>query len=189
MRPRHSPVPALPPPALVPSNTVAMKSSAVRFGLGTEFDAFLFAPIGEDSNGLPLRIVSLLGRLNLDPWTEASALALLPAGAATQKLASLLAAVPVSSLDPPDLTAVATHLATLLRHRTHLVARPPGTASTDSAAPPRLTTRALLLAMWLIGLLGLQALMSRSDAPPHAAGAPVAVAQATPAQAPPIPAR
>jgi hypothetical protein len=66
-----------------------MSISASHFGIGSEFDAFLFAPVGEDRNGLPLRIVSLLGRLDLDPWQEASTLATLPAEAAAPKLASL----------------------------------------------------------------------------------------------------
>ena len=61
--------------------------------LGSDFDAFLFAPLGEDRNGLPLSIVSLLARMDLDPWQEAACLAGLPAQAAAQKLATLLAAL------------------------------------------------------------------------------------------------
>lgn len=46
----------------------AMGPSPSNFLLGSEFDAFLFASVGDDRNGLPFSIVSLLGRMDLDPW-------------------------------------------------------------------------------------------------------------------------
>jgi len=52
--------------------------------LGSEFDAFLFAPI----------VVSALARLDVDPWTEAAKLARLPKPAAASRLAGLLADLP-----------------------------------------------------------------------------------------------
>ena len=58
--------------------------------LGSEFDKFLFAPLGEDENGLPLSVVSLLARMDLDPWQEAGELAALPADAAARRLAGSL---------------------------------------------------------------------------------------------------
>ena len=36
-------------------------------GLGSGFDAFLFAVIGEDRNGMALSVVSMLARMDLDP--------------------------------------------------------------------------------------------------------------------------
>jgi hypothetical protein len=152
--------------------------------LGPEFDAFLFAPIGEDNNGLPLRIVSLLGRMDLDPWAEASALARLPADAAARKLASLLAGVPVSSLNPPHLSTVATNLIALLPPETQLAGRVTGMLITDSTATPHLAIRAILFAIWLIGLLGLQAIMARHDAPPHSETAQLSAPQISPAVTP-----
>lgn len=62
-------------------------SAAPRSPLGSEFNDFLFAPIGEDENGLILSVVSLLARMNLDPWEEARNLATLPAQAAGKRLA------------------------------------------------------------------------------------------------------
>lgn len=52
-----------------------MKPPASFATLGSEFDAFLFAAIGEDRNGMPLSVVSFLARMDLDPWYEASSLA------------------------------------------------------------------------------------------------------------------
>lgn len=62
--------------------------------LRSEFDDFLFAPIGEDRNDMPLSVLSALARLDIDPWQEAGKLAQLPAETATQRLASLIAALP-----------------------------------------------------------------------------------------------
>jgi hypothetical protein len=64
-----------------------MKSVVSKSTLGSEFDEFLFTPIGEDRNGLPLSVVSLFGRMNLDPWQEAGHLAALSADAAGKRLA------------------------------------------------------------------------------------------------------
>jgi hypothetical protein len=40
--------------------------------LGSEFDDFLYASIGEDSNGVLLSVLSALARLDVDPWEEAA---------------------------------------------------------------------------------------------------------------------
>ena len=62
--------------------------------LRTDFDAFLFAPIGEDTNGMPLTLLSVLARLGIDPWEEAADLAHLPLEPALQRLSSRLEAMP-----------------------------------------------------------------------------------------------
>ena len=67
--------------------------------LGPEFDDFLFAPIGEEPNGMSLSVVSALARSNVDPWQEAARLARLPVQAATQRLTSLIAALPGRQID------------------------------------------------------------------------------------------
>jgi hypothetical protein len=74
--------------------------------LGSEFDNFLFAPIGED-NGMRLSVLSALARLDVDPWQEANELAQLPGETATQRLAALIAAIPggPSALDPGTVAA------------------------------------------------------------------------------------
>ena len=71
-----------------------MTRSALVSALGTEFDDFLFSPIGEDRNDMPLSVLSALARLDIDPWQEAAELARLPREAATQRLASSIAALP-----------------------------------------------------------------------------------------------
>jgi hypothetical protein len=64
---------------------------------GAEFNDFLFAPIGEDSNGMLVSVLSGLARLDVDSWQEAEKLAQLPGEIATQRLASLIGSYP----DPP----------------------------------------------------------------------------------------
>ena len=45
---------------------------------GSEFNDFLFAPIGEDRNGMSVSVLSGLARTDVDPWKEAASLAQLP---------------------------------------------------------------------------------------------------------------
>src|SRR6202142_441689 len=81
---------------------------------GSEFNDFLFAPIGEDKNGMLVSVLSGLARSNVDPWQEAAKLAQLPGEIATKELAALIGALPdraVSYLDP---RAIATRLIVLL---------------------------------------------------------------------------
>jgi hypothetical protein len=62
--------------------------------LGSEFDSFLFAPIGEDRNGMLVSVLSALARLDIDPWQAADELARLPQAEAIQRLALLIAPLP-----------------------------------------------------------------------------------------------
>jgi len=62
--------------------------------LGSQFDEFLFAPIGEEKNGVRLSVVSALARMGKDPWQEAAQLAQLPGPGAIRKLASLIETLP-----------------------------------------------------------------------------------------------
>ena len=82
-----------------------------------EFDDFLHAPIGTDSNEMPLSVLSALARLNIHPWQEAADLSELPKDAATQRLASLIARLPTPRWTQADSTAIANRLIQLLPHR------------------------------------------------------------------------
>ena len=96
---------------------VEMTRSASVSLLGSEFDDFLFAPIGEDRNEMPLSVLSALARLDVDPWEEAANLTRLPAETATQRLASLIAALPDGSSAHPDPATIAARLIALLPGR------------------------------------------------------------------------
>jgi len=91
-----------------------IKARAPASRLGSQFDAFLFSPIGDDRNGMPLSIVSILARADLDPWGEAASLAGMPVHIATRRLESIIQALPHQPLTIPDSGAVARRLIALL---------------------------------------------------------------------------
>ena len=71
-----------------------MGRSAAVVQLGSEFDSFLFAPVGDESNGMVLSVLSALARMGVDPWREAADLARMPRAAANRRLTALIAALP-----------------------------------------------------------------------------------------------
>ena len=71
-----------------------MGRSGTVVQLGSEFDSFLFAPVGDESNGMALSVLSALARMGVDPWREAADLARMPRAAANQRLTALIAALP-----------------------------------------------------------------------------------------------
>ena len=73
---------------------VEMTRSIMASQLGSEFDDFLFASIGDDGNGMLLSVLSALARLDVDPRQEAADLAQLPVATALERLTSLIAALP-----------------------------------------------------------------------------------------------
>ena len=115
--------------------------------LGSEFDAFLFAPIGEERNGMLLSVLSALARLDIDPWQEAARLARLPAESATRRLTSLLEALPDAAPIHRDPGTVAVRLIGLLPHL----------AGADGSAVPlpgaRATSRPSTTLIWTIVML------------------------------------
>ncbi|MCV3274161.1 hypothetical protein [Roseobacter sinensis] len=48
-----------------------MSASDVLHPDGSDYDAFLFAEVGEDRTGSAVTVLSALARLDLEPWTEA----------------------------------------------------------------------------------------------------------------------
>jgi hypothetical protein len=68
------------------------RSSVAQFR--SEFDEFLYAPVDEGNGGTFLSVLSALARLDVDPWQEAASLAQMSREHATQRLESLIAALP-----------------------------------------------------------------------------------------------
>jgi hypothetical protein len=143
-----------------------MSPPASSSRLGSEFDAFLFAPIGEDRNGLTLSIVSLLGRMDLDPWQEAAKLAGLPAEIAAQKLATLLAALSDPTLKQADAGKMAIRLIAQLPARPAADLAAPGAPRIRGVLHPHVLMTAILFVIWTIWLLGMPA-TDPHDAPTH----------------------
>ncbi|MEP7063011.1 MAG: hypothetical protein ABI881_11490 [Betaproteobacteria bacterium] len=96
---------------------VACSATALTFN--PEFDGFLMATIGGDSNnsGMQLSVLSALARLDVDPWQEAAELSRLPSETAIRKLTSLIAALPNGPSTRLDAGTIAARLIPLLPRR------------------------------------------------------------------------
>lgn len=85
------------------------------FRLGkSNLNAFLFADVGAESNGMPLSVVSMLGRLGGDPWATASRLAGQPRDAAVLELAEIITGTARAERSSAEIMVIATRLASLL---------------------------------------------------------------------------
>jgi hypothetical protein len=91
-----------------------MKKRASFSHPALQYTAFLFEPLGDDRNGVPLALASILGRMNLDPWSEAASLAAMPAALAKQKLAALIEAMPSHPSMRPESNTLVERLIMLL---------------------------------------------------------------------------
>jgi hypothetical protein len=85
--------------------------------LNSEFNDFLFAPIGEERNEMLLSVLSALARLDIDPWQEAARLDRLPKRLATQSLASMIGRLSYGRWPPSDSQVIAARLVKLLPSR------------------------------------------------------------------------
>lgn len=84
--------------------------------MGSEFNNFLFATIGDDGKGGFLSVLSALARKNIDPWQEAAVLAGLPEETAVNRLASVIANFPDHMASPAGAMSIAKRLVALLPH-------------------------------------------------------------------------
>ena len=89
------------------------KANSLFFPRAT-FDAFLYASVGEEQNGMELSVVSALARFGLDPWQEAARLAALPKELATDGLGLLLDRLPEGRWQRSDTATIAARLVKLL---------------------------------------------------------------------------
>jgi hypothetical protein len=93
-----------------------MVRSTSRSVIPSTYDDFLYAPVGESSNGALLTVLSVLARQDVDPWEAAADLTQLPQEAATRRLTSMIAASPGRS-STGDQAAMANRLIALLPRR------------------------------------------------------------------------
>ncbi len=87
-----------------------MARAAITSPLRPEFDDFLYASIGQDNDGIPLSVLSVLARMNLDPWVEAAELAGLPEEKAKQRLTAVIAVLPTELIAARDAGIIAARL-------------------------------------------------------------------------------
>jgi hypothetical protein len=82
--------------------------------LRPDLDNFLFAPIGEERDGIYLSVVSALTRLGLDPWDEATRLASLARREAVDQLSPMIARLPDTRWSSSQAREIAIGLVALL---------------------------------------------------------------------------
>jgi hypothetical protein len=138
-----------------------MNTSAKLGGQNPQFDAFLFASVGEDRNGTLVSVLSALARFGVDPWKEAETLAYLSQADATDRLNEMILTLADVPSAPTDHHGIASRLVTLLpRARTIQT-------NVRKAAGPVAPEQSLQIVLWagvmLIFLLG-QMIAPRTDA-------------------------
>lgn len=92
--------------ASVLTSVFAMRTSA--------FNDFLYAPVGEEENGMVLTALSALARLGVDPWAEAARLSALPRDAATKRLSAIISGSSHGQWAASAVNDIAARLAALL---------------------------------------------------------------------------
>jgi hypothetical protein len=98
--------------------------------INAEFDHFLFASIGDQENGTPLSVLSMLARSDIDPWQEAARLAQMPKELAARSVASLIERLPNRRRGAPSSKVVAARLVELLPSHVSLISANQGIAQT-----------------------------------------------------------
>ena len=152
----------------VPAEEIRVTNRDVFALRRSRFDAFLFADVGTEPNGSTLTMLSLLARLDNDPWAEAARWAVAPKGAAVDWLTSLISSAPLEPQSQAGARTTATRLVSLLPSRTVNAAGPPAGALKASARPWWLpmTIGAMVL---MIGLAASMVFNSGTKSAPHTA--------------------
>jgi hypothetical protein len=141
-----------------------MTGSGSILVVGSEFNVFLFARLGEDRNDTPLSVLSALTRLNLDPWQEAAELAQLPRESATQRLASSIAAMADGPPSPLEHGIIAARLIALLPHQNNSETAARGIA-VDAGDVRKFRAGVCMYAILIIVMMAAQWLVASLQAP------------------------
>jgi len=97
------------------NSDTGIRRSATAPALSSEFDKFLYAPVGEVNDDMPFSVLSALARQNVDPWEEAAELAQLSTESAIVRLTSAISGGPSTR---SDATTNAARLVALLPRST-----------------------------------------------------------------------
>jgi hypothetical protein len=137
---------------------VEMTHTAKALSLGSEFDAFLFAPIGEESNGMLLSVLSALARLDIDPWREAAELARMPNETAKRRLTSLIETLPDWPMSRPQPGTISTRLVALLPRGASptIASSEPHPIVPGELKSPDFTYIVLVIVLYMFGAMGAQ---------------------------------
>jgi hypothetical protein len=96
------------------SGVSVMASPRPALNVTSAYDAFLFAPIVDESGAMRLSVLSALARMDVDPWEEAARLATLSTSDAERSLVSTLNLFPGHPQSSPETETLAARLVALL---------------------------------------------------------------------------
>ena len=129
------------------------RSDSLFFPRST-FDAFLYAAVGVEKNGMELSVVSALARFGVDPWQEAARLATLPQELAADGMRLLLDRLPEGGWSASDTPAIAARLVKLLpRGGSTAAAQPPQPQAGRQKRGNRLTTILVVIGLVLASVI------------------------------------
>lgn len=112
------------------------------------FDKFLFASIGREDCSMPISVLSLFSRLDLDPAVEARVLVTLPQPNAAERLAHQICSLPGNTMNEREAREQAKYLILLL----------PGSAVRTTTKPPPAVTFSMLATAWLCSVVAIMAI-------------------------------
>jgi len=157
-------------------------SATASSRLGSEFNKFLYASLGDDNNGVPLTVLSALARMEVDPWEEASNLTTMTSEHAVTQLASLLGALrnaPAASLESIGLARIL--IALLPRRHNRALPMLKAFARAAPTKGPAAVSTALTLVTYLLFMLLSQwlivNLMANRQTPSRPTSAPAVESQ------------
>jgi hypothetical protein len=157
-----------------------MNHSASIPQLESKFDAFLFAPVDDDENGMVLSVLSALARSNVDPWLEAASLARMPEHTAIERLTSLICALPDGPSVRRDPARIAARLIALLPRKADSEASCQALLGVDPTADSHVLARLIWINVIFIAfMLGA---LSLAKTPPQSQGTSAATSHTAPAQ-------
>lgn len=144
---------------------IAPSEPRLPSALRQDFDAFLFAKIDDVVSDLSLRMVSVLARLDLDPWLEAAELTQMPKDTAVQRLTALLTNLPDGPIDTTSSQAVASRLVDLLPAQATQAVR--WSSPSDGQSPLSAVSLALfvLLSMLIMMIVSTELRLADEPAP------------------------
>lgn len=113
-----------------------MAHAQTKLGQDPQYERFLHASAGQDSRGSSVTVLSMLARLGVDPWGEASDLATLPEAAAQRKLEAMMARSGDLLLSGPERGRVVAGLLAFLPRRKMPAPAPAGATTAQPAFLP-----------------------------------------------------
>jgi len=137
----------------MPHSVFSLRTSA--------FNDFLYAPIGEEDNGMVLTTLSALARLGVDPWDEAARLSEQPKETATKRLTLIISGLPHGQWAASSAGDIAARLSALLPGKPAPVAQQ-AMARVKHLPPPAM---AMLLFAFLVNALVFFAMRDHAPQP------------------------